>query len=368
MATRFAGGFTSAFAVFLAAGDAFGRDAAGCATFFAALRSAMGAPYPPEAPERTYVPTPDGATERTAPGCGEVSAMAKRTRTPFPSPETVVVTDAGLETWLVFDKRGRPARRSRRIPSSATDDGRALLTEYYEHYVAIADGIGAACLLEAPTWRANPDWAATLGHDRARLAELIEAAVAVPDALRRDWHRRRSRSSSAARSDPRGDGYRIDDAMTADEAADYHAFQVGCFAGTPVDVATAMTICYADEAIGIVRAARARDLPVVVSFTVETDGRLPSGMSLGEAIETTDVATDGYATHYMLNCAHPVHFAARSRRRRTVGGSGCAASARMRRTLSHAELDEMEQLDAGDPDELAARYADLRDDACPRSR
>jgi S-methylmethionine-dependent homocysteine/selenocysteine methylase len=158
---------------------------------------------------------------------------------------------------------------------------------------------------------------------------------------------------------PRGDGYRIDDAMTADEAADYHAFQVGCLAGTPADVATAMTICYAEEAIGIVRAARDQDLPVVVSFTVETDGRLPSGMPVADAIETTDAATDGYATHYMLNCAHPGHFAD------VLDGSapwadrlrGIRANASM---LSHAELDEMEVLDAGDPADLAGRYADLR--------
>src|SRR6476646_4325004 len=104
-----------------------------------------------------------------------------------------------------------------------------------------------------------------------------------------------------------------------------------------------MTICYADEAIGIVQAARAQDLPVVVSFTVETDGRLPSGMSLGKAIETTDAGTAGYATHYMLNCAHPAHFDA-------VLDASADWITRLRglranaSTLSHAELDEMEVL------------------------
>ncbi len=282
--------------------------------------------------------------------------MTTFTRTPFPAPSTVVVTDAGLETWLVFDRSvDLPAFAA--YPLAGTADGRALLTEYYEHYVEIARNLGAACLLEAPTWRANPDWAATLGHDRVALAELIAAAVAVPDALRRSWTGTAPFLVGGVVG-PRGDGYRIDAAMSASEAAEYHAFQIGVLADTPVDVVTAMTICYAEEAIGIVLAAREQGLPVVISFTVETDGRLPSGMSLGEAIETTDAATDGYAMHYMINCAHPAHFDAVldssapwiSRLR------GIRANASM---LSHAELDEMEVLDAGDPADLAARYASL---------
>lgn len=283
--------------------------------------------------------------------------MTMSTRTPFPSTDTVVVTDAGLETWLVFD-RGIELPAFAAYPLAGTDEGRALLAEYYAHYVAIAEEIGAACLLEAPTWRANPDWAATLGHDRAALADLIAAAVAVPDDLRGGWTHDEPFLVGGAVG-PHGDGYRIDAAMSVDEAADYHSFQVACMAATPIDVVTAMTICYSEEAIGIVRAAREHALPVVVSFTVETDGRLPSGMPLGEAIETTDAETDGYATHYMLNCAHPAHFdsvldpsSAWTTRLR-----GLRANASM---LSHAELDEMEVLDAGDPADLAARYVDLR--------
>ena len=158
---------------------------------------------------------------------------------------------------------------------------------------------------------------------------------------------------------PRGDGYTIDIAMSADQAAEYHAFQIDVLAGTSIDVVTAMTICYADEAIGIVRAAKAAGLPVVISFTLETDGRLPSGMSLGEAITLTDAATDAYPTHYMINCAHPTHFDNVLNPDEPwvlrIGGLRANAS-----TLSHAELDEMEELDAGDPDDLAARYVGLR--------
>lgn len=279
------------------------------------------------------------------------------TRTPFPPADTVVVTDAGLETWLVFD-RGIELEAFAAYPLVGTVEGRAVLTEYYEHYVSIAQAVGAAVVLEAPTWRANPDWAATLGHDRAELAKLIRSSVDVVEQVRSRWADEQPFLIGGAVG-PRGDGYQIGDVMDAAAAAEYHSFQIGCLANTSIDVVTAMTMGYVEEAIGIARAAEAAGLPVVISFTLETDGRLPSGMSLAEAIAATDAATDEYPTHYMINCAHPTHFdhvldgtapwAAR------IGGVRANAS-----TLSHAELDEMEHLDAGDPDDLAARYVGLR--------
>jgi homocysteine S-methyltransferase len=280
-----------------------------------------------------------------------------RPPSPFPSPGTLVVTDAGLETWLTFD-RGIDLPAFAAYPLAATDDGRAVLTEYYGHYVAIADAAGAAVELDAPTWRANPDWAATLGHDQARLRELIVASVDVVAQVRAGWTGGQPFLIGGVVG-PRGDGYRIDAVMDADAAAGYHAFQIDVMAETPVDVVTAMTIGYAEEAIGIVRASQRAGLPVVVSFTVETDGRLPSGMSLADAIETTDGQTDGYPTHYMVNCAHPTHFAEvlnpSAPWAARIGGVRANAS-----TASHAELDEAPELDRGDPDDLAARYLDLR--------
>lgn len=281
----------------------------------------------------------------------------RRQLTAWPSTDTTVVTDAGLETWLVFH-RGIDLPAFAAYPLVATAEGRAVLVEYYERYVAIAESIDAAVVLEAPTWRANPDWAATLGHDLTRLAELISASVDVVAGVR-DRRTGTQPFLIGGTVGPRGDGYRIDSMMDAAAASDYHTFQIGCMASAGVDVVTALTMGYADEAVGIARAAEAAGLPVVISFTVETDGRLPSGMSLGDAIEATDEATGSYPTHYMINCAHPVHFehlidgdapwAAR------LGGLRANAS-----TLSHAELDEMVELDEGDPDDLADRYLGLR--------
>lgn len=281
--------------------------------------------------------------------------MTTTTPTNFPTTDTLVVTDGGLETWLLFD-RGVDLPAFAAYPLAGTEHGRALLTEYYGYYAGIAEAADAAIVLEAPTWRANPDWGATLGHDRTELASLIRASVAVVDEVRAGWHNVQPFLVGAAVG-PRGDGYRVDVAMTVAEAEAYHRFQLDCLADTAADVATAMTICYADEAIGIALAAERAGIPVVISFTVESDGRLPSGTALGEAIEATDAATDGYPVHYGINCAHPTHF------ERVLDGAWTSRIGALRANASaktHAELDEAVELDRGDCADLAVRYSNLR--------
>ena len=243
------------------------------------------------------------------------------------SPGSLVVTDAGLETWLVFE-HGIDLPAFAAYPLVATPEGRALLTEYYRHYAEIARSVDAAVILDAPTWRANPDWADVLGHTRAALAELIEAAVGVVADVRREWTGSHPFLIGGAVG-PRGDGYVIDATMDADEAAAYHSFQITAMASAGIDVVEALTIGYVDEAVGIVRAAEEAEVPVVISFTVETDGSLPSGMSLAEAIEQTDDSDERLCDplHGELRAPEPLR--ARPRRRGTVGGPNREASAPM---------------------------------------
>lgn len=287
-----------------------------------------------------------------------MTRMNTTTRTPWPAKGTTVVTDAGLETWLLF-KRGVELPAFAAYPLAATEAGRAVLTEYLQHYAAVASSVGAAPVLDAATWRANPDWADALGHDLDTLGSLIDACIGVVAEVRASWHGDQPFLINGPVG-PRGDGYRVEDSMTPEAAAEYHGFQVDRMADAGVDVVTALTMGYVGEAAGIALAARAAGVPAVVSFTLETDGRLPTGMPLGEAIEATDAATDASPLHYMINCAHPTHFdhvldPAASWAHR-IGGIRANASA-----LSHAELDEMVELDEGDPDDLARRYVALRD-------
>lgn len=266
------------------------------------------------------------------------------------------LADSGLETTLVFhDGIDLPCFASFVLLDSAA--GRARLARYFVEHIRLALDAGTGIVLETPTWRANADWGARLGYDAARLDAINRAAVAQLVELRAAMQTPDSPIVISGNLGPRGDGYRADKRMTPAQARAYHAAQIETFAATAADLISAFTINTVEEAIGVAQAARAVDMPAVISFTVETDGRLPSGMTLADAITATDDATGGTPAYYMLNCAHPSHFAYLF-----DGGDwqtrlrGVRANASKR---SHAELDEATELDIGDIDELAHGYRQL---------
>jgi len=187
-------------------------------------------------------------------------------------------------------------------------NGERELTRYFSEYLEIADDTGTGVVLETATWRANPDWATLLGYDADGLRRANARAVQLLLDLRAG-----STGPPVVVSGcigPRGDAYSDLGSMAADEAERYHAEQIAALAGTGADLVTALTLTNTAEAIGIARAARERSIPSVISFTVETDGSLPDGTALATAIRTVDDATDAAPAYFMVNCAHPEHFAA----------------------------------------------------------
>lgn len=272
--------------------------------------------------------------------------------------DRLFIADSGMETTLIFnDGIDLPYFASFVLLEDTA--GRARLRDYFAQHIGIARAAGTGIVLETPTWRANPDWGAKLGYDAARLAAVNRAAVEQLAELRDALETPVTPVVISGNLGPRGDGYVVGRAMSADAAQAYHAPQVETFAGTAADLVSVFTMTYVEEAIGVVRAAEAAGMPVAVSFTVETDGRLPSGMPLGEAIEAADAATGAYPVYYLINCAHPTHFAHVLEQggawRERVRGVRANASKR-----SHDELDEATELDPGDPDELAHDYRALR--------
>jgi S-methylmethionine-dependent homocysteine/selenocysteine methylase len=285
--------------------------------------------------------------------------MSKRVTANLPQLDgnRLFVTDGGLETELVFHD-GIDLEHFAAFPLLGQPETLARLRRYYDGYLDIARRHGAGFVMETPTWRANPDWADQLGYSPERLDAANRAAVALAEEIRADATADGITAVVSGCIGPRGDGYDPGTAMTPEEAQRYHAVQLGTFADTTADQVTAITMTNADEAIGIVRAATAAGIPAAISFTVETDARLPTGQSLREAIEQVDAATDGGAAYFMVNCAHPTHFAPALERgqewMRRVAGLRANAS-----TRSHTELDEASELDEGDPDDLGARHAAL---------
>ena len=252
--------------------------------------------------------------------------MTEAHRLPQTVGDRLFVTDGGLETELVFhDGMDLPCFAA--FPLLTNPDRRARLRRYYDGYVDIARKHDAGFVVETPTWRANPDWADQLGFSLAQLDDANRAAVALAEEVRAAAAADGITAVVSGCVGPRGDGYDPGNAMTPEEAERYHAVQIGTFADTTADQVTAITMTNADEAIGVVRAASAAGIPAAISFTVETDGRLPTGQPLHEAIEQVDAATDAGAAYFMVNCAHPTHFA-EALDTTGHGGNGWSACAR----------------------------------------
>jgi len=265
------------------------------------------------------------------------------------------VSDGGLETDLIFH-HGVDLPEFAAYPLLRSADGRARLRWYFEGYAAIAQRAGAGLRLESPTWRANPDWGAVLGDDSAALDAINQEAIAFLHGIADDWRDQVEDVKVVGMVGPRGDGYAAGSASSPDEAAEYHAAQIAAFAVAGADEVEALTLTDANEALGVARAAAAVGVPAVLSFTVETDGRLPDGSSLGEAVTAVDEAAS--PAYFMVNCAHPQHvlkaFEDAAPWAERIRGVRSNAS-----TLSHAELDEAEALDEGDLDVLVASHRTL---------
>lgn len=274
----------------------------------------------------------------------------------IPDGSRMFIGDGGLETVMIF-KEGIELPEFASFTLLRDPEGRAALRRYYEGFLEIAAKHGAGFTFDPPTWRASDGWGAKLGYSPAEMAdfncEAVAFAAEVIDAAAGD-----TPVTLCGTIGPEGDAYHPERALSIEQAERYHSAQVDTFAGEGVEMISAYTLTYVEEAAGLVRAAAAAGLPVSISFTVETDGRLPSEEPLREAIERLDAETGSAALYAMINCAHPTHFAAELEAGgawlERIGGIRANAS-----RMSHEELDNSEQLDDGHPDELGAEYAGL---------
>jgi S-methylmethionine-dependent homocysteine/selenocysteine methylase len=284
--------------------------------------------------------------------------MGYRDRLPQLDADRPFLADGGLETTLIFH-RGIDLPHFAAFDLLRTEAGREALRAYFEPYVALAHERRTGMVVDTVTWRANADWGRRLGYSPDDLDDANRAAVALAQEIRAVGEEERTPIVVTGIVGPRGDGYDPAELMSATEAEAYHSRQIATFADTAADMVTAVTMTHADEAVGVVRAAAGADVPVAISFTLETDGRLPSGQELADAVEQVDAETGRATAYFMVNCAHPTHFAHvlldEGAWRERIGGLRANASAK-----SHAELDAAEELDEGDPIDLGAQHRALR--------
>ena len=268
------------------------------------------------------------------------------------------LTDGGIETTLIF-LEGQELPDFAAFHLLKTKDGEAALRKYFRTYAGLAKEFGTGLILESATWRASSDWGSKLGYSAKEMADANRRAVSLLEEVRSESNGNPKRVVISGCLGPRGDGYYPGKTMTAKEAESYHNNQVRVFDDSAADMVTAITMNYVEEAIGIAIAAEKAGMPVTLSFTVETDGNLPTGQTLREAIEQVDAATSGYPSYYMINCAHPTHFehvlAHGQSWTRRIRGLRANASRK-----SHAELNESPELDIGNPVELGTEHAHLK--------
>eukprot|EP00756_Hemistasia_phaeocysticola_P020601 Hpha_TRINITY_DN15726_c2_g3::TRINITY_DN15726_c2_g3_i1::g.40246::m.40246 len=278
----------------------------------------------------------------------------------------VFLTDSGIETVLLFE-RGIDLPEFAAFITLESEEHTKALKEYYQAHIDLCKRHGHKNLvLDSCTWRASQRWADKISKEKyppQRMAELNKQAVQVLHDLRTATSDLRILISGNV--GPRDDAYAPATQMNPEEAEAYHTPQLQAFKDSAgVDQVSFITCTYPAEGVGVARAAEKLGLPVVISFTTETDGKLPNGDTLQKAVEEVDKATGGYPTYFMINCSYPTHFrsalddAQKGEKPVWLGrvrGVKANASAK-----SHAELDEATELDAGDKKELGSLMGQLR--------
>ncbi|OQE12762.1 hypothetical protein PENFLA_c063G04031 [Penicillium flavigenum] len=133
------------------------------------------------------------------------------------------------------------------------------------------------------------------------------------------------------------------------QAREYYGSQIHAFAEEGVDMICIMTVINLDEATAAVSLAqREYNLPIHVSFIVETDGRLRGGRTLEDAIREVDRLTESYTTYFGVNCAHPRYIIKAVRDMHTDVRSRIGSIRGNSSLKSHDELDNSLVLDRGD--------------------
>ena len=265
--------------------------------------------------------------------------------------DTPFMVYAGTGTDLIFN-RGIDLPGFASFPLLEDPETRAVLAGQMQSLMDLSGDMNLGCILDAPTWMANLDRAAHLDYSAERLVEVNRDGVALMEEVRQASGRDNVLVSACI--GPRFDPYADIPPMSPEHARTYHDAQMRALKDTSVDLVTAYTFNRVNEAVGCVQAAQDHDLPIIMSFVVETDGCLADGTSLDDAMSEVDRQTDQGPVFYMVNCAHPNHFSGVLHGQGRLKGVVVNAS-----KCSHAELDEADELDEGDAEELGADVAEI---------
>ena len=261
----------------------------------------------------------------------------------------------GFETWLQFID-GFELRHFCAFELLNDKRGLACLTDYHRKLVEAAVENGFGVINDGLHYRASRDWGELIGFSREALAEINIRGIEFYKDFAREYQSDATPMLVGGSIGPRGDAYDTGRTEDAAEAEDYHSEQIITLKNAGADLVTAATFSNVEEAIGFARAARAADIPCVISF-IAKGGKLNDGAPLADAVTRVDAATDSSPLYYMVNCAHPIEF--------EPGLTDGDWTNRLGGFLPNAVAKELQSLcslghlEDGNPEELGEQMAEL---------
>lgn len=267
-----------------------------------------------------------------------------------------VATQGGMETWLQYVD-GFELQHFCFFDLLNNSKAVTALRDYHRKIIEAVIPHGFGILAEGLHYRASRDWGELLGYSREGLVEINFRGVEFYKELADEYESGDNPMPIGGVIGPRGDAYEIGKTPDAAEAEEYHSEQIQTLTDAGVDMITAATLSFVDEAIGIARAAKSAQIPIVLSFFTNSDGNLESGPTVREAIEAVDAATDSAPAYYMINCSHPLEFEpALEEAEWTRRLGGFMPNAVASEKLSLCTLGHLED---GDPEELGHQMGSL---------
>lgn len=267
-----------------------------------------------------------------------------------------VTTQGGMETWLQYVD-GFELEHFCFFDLLNNPDAVSALTDYHHRIMEAVLPHGFGVLLEGLHYRASRDWGELLGYSREGLAEINTRGIEFYKNLAREYETADNPMPIGGVIGPRGDAYDTGRTPEVSDSEDYHSEQIQTLKEAGADMITAATFSFEKEAIGVAKAAKALNIPLVISFTTSDDGNLLSGGTIGEAIRAVDNATDSSPVYYMINCSHPTEFEPILSDENWISRiSGFMPNAAASEKLSLCSLGHLED---GDPEELGHQMAAL---------
>jgi homocysteine S-methyltransferase len=226
-----------------------------------------------------------------------------------------------------------------------------ILAGIYREYLDIGKQYGLPMLCFSPTWRANPE--------RLRAAGLAGDVNAGGVAFVRRLLSGRVNVFTGGLMGCYGDAYIPEQALSAAEAARFHAFQANALARAGCDFLCAATMPAASEALGIAAAMARTGAPYMVSFIVTPDGALLDGTPMAEAIACIDRSVSPAPLGYLVNCVHPSIMAAALERCDPASRSRILGLQANTSSKSPRQLEGLPDLETEDPESFADAMAEL---------